>query len=118
MTNKNPNALTATFGPDVKLEAKKYKDPGANAALRRVGAEMAPEGHSYKGSIAVHFYEPVLAKDLAVLTQFIGDKVGHDILSCVSPGWVQFGLSNLVLEFRKHEGSISKNSTTNKNDKR
>lgn len=116
--NKNPNPITGTFGPDVKLTSETFKDPGASQALRSVGEKMAPPGHIYKGSIAVHFFEPAIARDLAVLTQFVGHKERTSIISSISEQYALFGLSNLMLEFRKLTGQRQRASTTNKNDKR
>ena len=116
--NKNPNPISATFGPDVTLTAEKVVDPGASGALRRLGKEVKPDGHSYKGSISIHFYEPALSKEMVVITQFTGEKPGLGLLSSVGMPYALFGISNMTLELRKHAGEISHNSTTNKKDQR
>lgn len=101
--------LYKELGIDVELKSEVLpNDPSAHESLRRIGKEICPNGFSYMGSAAVHYFKASMKNEVNTIHQMaIGDM--NEVLASV-------GLQNFAIAFKQHFNRAHK--TTDQDDKR
>lgn len=114
MSHDKPVRPQDHLGPDVKLETTKLEEhPWATTMLKELGKTLKPENHNYLGSVAIHIYEGTA---LAFTGGMNAATVNQLSIDNCAEGIVGMGVSNAVIEIKKHYGH--KHTTRDPNDKR
>lgn len=108
---KAPNLLDQ-MGLDVTIKSEGLEDDALlQNRLKQIGTDIKPNGMSYRGSIAIHFYDSVLAREVAWVLQ---DAISADISEAV----VSNAFKDAAIKLRKSYNPSYKYKTLDKRDKR
>lgn len=104
--------MSETGELDVEITSKNLPNsPQLQEKLRSIGEALKPGGHSYEGSVVVHYYISNLSREASVVHQVTG-------LENVAAAVASFGLSDASLKLRQQYDPNFRQKTLNKLDKR